>query len=281
MSRARQRLDQLRRLATYDPADAAERQATSPTTKIALRQLQHAVRDSISRGVPLGSLREYGFRVFSQDDEDGILAFLLAVLGVDRGRFIDIGAADCISSSNCANLALNLGFHGVFIDADPDRIARGSAFYASHPDTRTFPPKFVTAFVSKENVDGLIRGAGLDGDVDVLSIDVDGNDPWIWQGVTCARPKIVVIETHPELGLDDVASPYRADYDYRHAAPDAPVGASPTAMVRIAGELGYRLVGSNRYGFNAVFLRTGLAEDLIPTVGPEDLLGHDWSREPD
>jgi hypothetical protein len=116
--------------------------------------------------------------------------------------------------------------------------------------------------------------------VDVLSIDVDGNDYWLWEGLRCVSPRIVVIEVHTEYRLRDVLAPYRADFDWRQLREGEPIGASPVAMTRLAERLGYRLVGGSRYGFNAFYVRNDLAPDLVPAVGVEELLAHDWSREP-
>jgi hypothetical protein len=252
-------------------------QATSPATKIALRQLFLEYRSAVSDGRPLPPLRETGFRVFSQADEDGILLFLLAATGASSHRFVDIGAGDCVTASNCANLAFNLGFHGLFVDAHEGRIAAGRELYARHPDTSAYPPKTVHALVTPETVDTIVREAGLDGEIDVLSIDVDGNDYWIWEALTAAAPAIVVIETHTEYRLHDVLAPYREPG--ASTTDDEPVGASPAAMTRLAQRLGYRLVGGNRFGFNAFYVRSELAQD-VPTVEVEDLLRHDWSKEP-
>ena len=113
--------------------------------------------------------------------------------------------------------------------------------------------------------------------IGVLSVDVDGNDYWIWEALTSARPAIVVIETHTEYRLHDVLAPYRRP---GAAAPDGgPVGASPVAMTRLAERLGYRLVGGSRFGFNAFYVQSELAQ-AVPTVGVEELLRHDWSKEP-
>jgi hypothetical protein len=249
--------------------------ATSPATKAGLRQLLLVYASAAREGRPLPPLRETGFRVFSEVDEDGILLFLLAVVGVDGGRrFVDIGAGDCITASNCANLALNLGFDGLFVDADREGIEAGRRLYASHPDTRTNPPKTAQAFLTRENVDEVIRGAGFEGEIDVLSIDIDGNDYWIWEAIESVRPRIVVIETHNEYGLEDVCAPYEADLDWRRARPGDVFGASPAAMKRLGERLGYRLVGANRPGFNAFFLRDDLGADAIPAVGVEELVTH-------
>jgi hypothetical protein len=267
------------RLLEPDPAEERRRLATSPQTKVALRQLFITVRTAAALGQPLPALRDAGFRLFSQDDEDGLILFLLAVIGIGPRHFVDIGAGNCVSASNCANLALNFGFHGLFVDGDAEGIASGRAFYAAHPDTRLYPPKTVHAFVTRENVNDIIRSAGFEGDIDVLSIDIDGNDHWIWGALDCVRPNIVVIETHTEYRMQDIASAYRPDFDWRTVPADDPVGASPVAMARLGAELGYRLVGSNRYGFNAVFVRDDLAVDVVPTVGPDALLQHPWSQE--
>ena len=254
--------------------------ATSPATKVALRHLFFAYRTAVAEGRPLPATRDTGFRVFSQADEDGIILFLLAATGASSQRFVDIGAGDCVTASNCANLALNLGFHGLFVEADAGRIASGRQTYSTHPDTSLYPPRTVQAFVTRENVDDVVRSAGFQGDIDVLSIDVDGNDYWIWQALTCVTPAVVVIETHTEYRLHDALAPYREDFDWRNMAEGEAVGASPVAMTRLAGELGYRLVGGNRFGFNAFYVREELAHDLVPTVDVEQLLVHDWSREP-
>ena len=262
-------------------SDRLERmQATSPATKAALRHLFLAYRTAVLEGRALPAIRDTGLRVFSQADEDGILLFLLAATGANSRRFVDIGAGDCVTASNCANLALNLGFHGLFVDADADRIASGRKTYASHPDTSAYPPRTVQAFVTRENIDDIVGGAGFEGEIDVLSIDIDGNDYWIWEALTCVTPAIVVIETHTEYRLHDVLAPYQHDLDWRALDDDAVVGASPVAMTRLAEQLGYRLVGGNRFGFNAFFIRDELASDTVPTVGVDELLRHDWSREP-
>src|SRR5438132_8403691 len=116
---------------------------TSAATKIGQRQLYHHYRGLVAAGTP-PRLEETGFRVFSQFEEDGTLLFIFAALGVSRGTFVDIGANDGIYS-NCANLALNLGWRGLFIEGDPSNVHRGEAFYRQHPDTWAYPPKFVQA----------------------------------------------------------------------------------------------------------------------------------------
>ena len=219
-----------------------------------------------------------GLRVFSQFDEDGIVLFMLAAVGVERARFVEIGAGDGLHASNCANLAFNLGFHGLFVEADEESVARGRAIYGAHDDTRLFPPVFSHSFVTRENVADILAAAGFDRDVDVLSIDIDGNDYYIWEALEHVRPRLVVAETHTEHGTRDVLAPYRADYDWRKADPAEPIGASPASMTKLADKLGYRLVGGNRFGFNTFYLRADLGDGTIPTIELGELLRHDRNR---
>jgi hypothetical protein len=76
------------------------------------------------------------FRCFSQFEEDGMILFIMAALGIQEGVFLDLGSADGVNS-NCANLALNFGWRGTFIDGNESNIAKGRAFYEGHPDTWT------------------------------------------------------------------------------------------------------------------------------------------------
>jgi hypothetical protein len=228
-------------------------------------------------GGPMPELACCGFRVFSQFEEDGHLLYLATVLEVTTRLFVDIGGSDGINS-NCANLALNHGWHGLFIDGDQSAVRRGEAFYASHPDTFLYPPRFRHARITRENVNGLIAEAGFGGPVGVLSIDIDGNDYWVWDALTVIEPAVVVIETHIELGMRDIVVPYDPDYEYPPKTPDY-FGASSIAMVRLAAHKGYRLVGGNRFGFNLFFVRNGLFENRVPAQPLETVLQHPRHHE--
>src|SRR5512138_3765964 len=135
---------------------------TSPQTKIALRNLYLNYRKSAEKGGKLPSVWDTGFRIFSQFDEDGIILFLLGALGIGPARFVEIGGGDGVWASNCANLALNLGFDGLFIDGNQELIQKGLKFYAEHPDTHFYPPRFRQALVTTSNVNEILREAEFD-----------------------------------------------------------------------------------------------------------------------
>src|SRR5260370_14352701 len=166
---------------------------TSPEVKIGQRHLFHLYRSLVSQG-SAPALRDTGYRVFSQFEEDGKLLFIFAAIGIARGTFIDIGSGDGIIS-NCANLALNFNWSGLFIDGGAENIKRGEKFYQQHPDTALDPPKFIHAMVSRENVHDLIRQASLGDQIDLMSIDIDGNDYWVWDAIECVTPSVVIVDT--------------------------------------------------------------------------------------
>lgn len=243
----------------------------SAQVKINQRMLFNFYQYSISQGYRF-SLSDTGFRVYSQFEEDGILLYIFAAIGAEHKTFIDIGSGDGINS-NCANFAVNFGWRGLFLDGNPANVERGKKYYASNPDTWAYPPSFVQAFVQRENINELIRYNGYAGGVDLMSIDIDGNDYWIWDALTVVEPRVVIIETHIEFGMNSIVVPYDKDYSYPGKHLDYH-GASPVAMERLARKKGYRLVGSNDYGFNTIYIKNGIGEDILPAVSVESILQH-------
>lgn len=250
---------------------------TSAAVKTTITSMTLELQACARAGQPLPRLGDSGFRVFSQFEEDGLLAYLAAVLELSPKIFIDIGAADGINS-NCANLALNLGWHGLFIDGNGPSIERGREFYQAHPDTSLFPPLFKQGFITAENINQLIKDAGITGDVGCVSIDLDGNDCWIWNALDVVKPAVVVIETHIEFGAENIAVPYDPAFVYPGKHPDY-FGASAPAMVSLGRKKGYRLVGANRFGFNLFFVRDEIFPDRVPAVSVDSVLTHPRHRE--
>lgn len=243
----------------------------SAEIQISQRQLFHYYRDCAAKeNVP--PLNETGYSVFSQFEEDGLLLFIFAVIGTKSQTFVEIGGNDGVNS-NCSNLVLNFGWHGLFIDADKTTVKRGINFYRRYPTPWHYPPKYICSKVTRENINELISGAGFSGEIDLLSVDIDGNDYWIWDALEIIQPRVVIIETHVEFGMNNIVVPYDKDYSYPGKHP-VYHGASPVAMCALAERKGYRLVGANQRGFNQIYIKKGLADHLIPAKGPETTLLH-------
>lgn len=229
----------------------------------------------------LPPLSESGFRVFSQYEEDGLLLYIFSAIGMKNKTFVEIGSDDGINS-NCANLAFNFGYHGLFLDGNEKSIKRGRKFYSKYPHPWMYAPKFKCAKVTAENINDLVAEAGLSGEIDLLSIDIDGNDYWVWKALETVQPNVVIIETHVEFGMRDIVVPYDPNYSFPGKHP-VYHGASPKAMVKLGKEKGYRLVGANQLGFNFIFVKNGLGEEHMPEVSVESVLQHpsveeSWKR---
>lgn len=248
----------------------------SPPVQIGQRQLFLNYQEG-AKNNKLPLLKDTGFRVFSQFEEDGLLLFLFSVIGMEHKTFVEIGADDGVNS-NSANLYFNFGWHGLFIDGNEKAIERGKRFYRKYPHTWFYQPKFVCSMVKRENINQLITEAGYSGIVGLLSIDIDGNDYWVWDAITAIDPQVVIIETHNEFGLNDIVVPYDPTYFYPGKHPIYH-GASPVAMNKLGIKKGYRLVGANELGSNFIFVKNGLADNLIPEVTVESLLNHPSIQE--
>lgn len=238
--------------------------------------VQHMLRlqyeDRIAAGRPLPALADVEARFYSQNGEDGIIQLLLAAVGTDTKRAVEICAGDGIEN-NTANLIVNHGWSALLVDGAPDLLETGRLFYENNTETWYAPPTLRQAWITRDSVNEIVRADGFDGDIDLLTIDVDGNDYWIWEALTCVNPRIVVTEVNT-WWPEDVAKtvPYAEDFVWTKGSPH--FGASLAAMVKLAQRKGYRLVGVSRYGFNAFFVRNGLATDVLPTVEPTSIAPH-------
>jgi hypothetical protein len=193
-----------------------------------------------------------GFKVYSQADEDGIIEEIARRLGIERGHFIEIGCGD--GRENNSHYLLLKGWRGIWVDGDSDNIAA----------IRTALPlggrlRLVEQMVTRENVTAIHAAAGAPsyGALDLLSVDVDGNDLAIAEAAISAwSPKVVIGEYNAkfpypiqqEVSYDPTHSWKRDDYH----------GASLAAWVeRLKPQ--YRLVACNLAGTNAFFVREDLA----------------------
>jgi hypothetical protein len=235
-------------------------------------------RNMVMAGQPLPPLADTGFKAFSQTDEDGILLCLFSIIGMDNKTCVEICAGDGIEC-NTANLIINHGWHGLLADGDNARVAKGTEFYRTLPNTRVFPPRFVRSWVTRHGINSLLRDHGFSGDIGLLSLDLDGVDYWIWDAIEVVTPRVVIVEYQDMLGPERACTvPYADDFlcDSFPKTGGMPnfAGASLGAFVKLAHRKGYRLVGVNRYGFNAFFVRNGLGDDVFPEIDPRTCFSH-------
>jgi len=226
--------------------------------------------DTKLKKIPLEST---GFKNFSQFEEDGLLLFIFSVIGMDKKIFVEIGSDDGINS-NCANLYFHFGWYGLFIDANQRAINRGKYFYSKYPNPFYYKPYFECSKVTRNNINDLIKKHEIEGEIGLLSIDIDGNDYWIWDAIEIISPNVVVIETHNEFGYNDIVVPYDEDGTLSNKHPIYH-GASPVAMKKLGEKKGYKLIGANELGFNFIFLKKEKdLDNYFPEKSIADLLKH-------
>ena len=232
-------------------------------------------RRTMHSGIPLPALSDTGFRVFSQNDEDGHLHHIFSVIGTETRKSAEICCGNGIEC-NTANLIINHGWHGLLVDGDAKLLELGRGFYGTCRDTHIYPPILAQAWITAENVNDLFISTGFVGQLDLLSIDMDGVDYWVWKAIHVIEPRVVVVEYLNFWGPEvSVTIPYndRFEAHWKDGQTDY-FGASLAAFVKLGKSKGYRLVGSNKYDFNAYFVKDGIEPDLLPEVSAASCLTH-------
>jgi hypothetical protein len=221
-------------------------------SKVGQLILLNQYRELASRGESLRRFEDVEFRAFSQNGEDGILLFVFALIGMGQRRSVEICAGDGIQC-NTANLIVNHGWHGLLVDGNERLLQNGREFYSRLGDTFCYPPKLVSTWITRENVNQIVKDNGFEGAIDLLSLDLDGVDYWVWQALDVIRPRVVIAEVQCIWGRDRaVTVPYAHDFRSRFIDRFGVYsGASLPAFVKLARKKGYRLVGVQRLGFNA------------------------------
>jgi len=222
------------------------------------------------------NFKNISFRNFSQNGEDGIILYIFASIGFTNRKVIEIGCGNGVEC-NSANLLIHHDFEGLLIDGDTLNIRYGKAFYRRHRDVRTWQPRLVRALVTAENVNSLIQQNDFQGAIDLLSIDIDGMDYWVWKAIEVVSPRVIVAECN-NLWESEVAVTIPYDPNFVSDAPEYYAGASLAALNKLAQEKGYRLIGANRYGFNAFFLRNDIdeAQQHFPEMIPAECQTHPY-----
>lgn len=204
------------------------------------------------------TLHEAEFKVFSQWGEDGIIQFLCRQVPIENRIFVEFGVQD-YQEANTRFLALKDNWSGLVIDGSSENVSkiRQSELYWR------YRVQAECAFITRENINDIIKSAGIAGDIGLLSVDIDGNDYWVWQAINGVSPRIVVAEYNARFGGHrSVSIPYDPEF-VRERAHYSMIyyGASLAALAGLGASKGYALVGCNSAGNNAFFVR----RDVLPS----------------
>jgi hypothetical protein len=222
--------------------------------RIEKRQLQN---------LPASDIQGAEFRAFSQWGEDGILQHLLRHIQVSKKIFVEFGVEN-YTESNTRLLLVDGNWAGLVIDGSSKNVEfiRNDDIYWRHN------LKAECAFITKENINDLILRNGISGEIGLLSVDIDGNDYWVWEAIDVVVPSVVVVEYNARFGPERaVTVPYDPGF-VRTVAHHSNIyyGASLAALCCLAKRKGYSFVGCNTAGNNAFFVRTEFKPATLPEL---------------
>jgi hypothetical protein len=210
----------------------------------------------------MAELEHYASNTVSQNGEDGILAEIFRRIKSRSRLCVEFGAWDGKHLSNTWALWHEEGWSAILIEGDRDRYMQLQEAINNFPSV-----KGIHAYVASEganSLDNLLGDAGVDADdIDLLSIDIDGDDYHVWDAVTTCRPRVVIIEYNPTIPPEIDIVQRRGEY----------FGASAAALTRLAKSKGYELAACTKT--NCIFV---LRQDYALLNIPEYSLVNEFDR---
>jgi len=214
------------------------------------------------------NINDHELKIFSQFGEDGIIDFLVKKIDLKTKTFIEFGVED-YEESNTKFLLEAKNWKGLVFDSSQTfiDIIKKKDFYWRNNFVA------VNAFITAESINDLIRKNFPHKEVALMSIDIDGNDYWVWKAIDTCKPAIIIIEYNARFGYEkSVTVPYKKDFDRileHHSS--IYFGASLMALYKLGKEKGYSLVGTNLNGNNSFFIRNDFIKknQNIKTFTPE------------
>jgi hypothetical protein len=200
-------------------------------------------------------LLRFGAKAYSQSDEDGMVAEIFRRIGSTNRTFVEFGVGSGLENNTLC--LLQSGWSGLWLEGNAADVAAARSRLSCHLESKQL--RIDNQFITRENIDTLLAKAFPAPEIDVLSIDVDGNDYWIWEAIHSVRPRVVIIEYNatwfPPLAL---TIRYQEHFQWNGSNH---FGASLKALEILGSRKGYRLVGCNFSGVNAFFVREDLCQE--------------------
>lgn len=203
-----------------------------------------------------------GQKSYSQNDEDGIIAEIFDRIGIARRRFFEIGSGNGMENNTL--FWLKQGWNGVWVDGGESNAQFIERYFSIPIDEQRL--HFIHEIITSENINQLVRSTPYaDQEIDLLSIDIDGNDYYIFEALNTLNARLVVIEYNARFPAPiKWRQPYAADYMWDGSDW---FGASLQSMCDLFKCKGYTLVSCNVTGANSFFVRDDLLGDHFPLAG--------------
>lgn len=200
-------------------------------------------------------LNRHEYQVYSQNGEDGIIETIFDRIGTTNRVFVEIGVQDGLETNSTWQLLK--GWHGYWLEGNPESVAAINDKFSGPIGKQQL--KVQQGFITAENVEVILQENGVPKEFDMLSIDIDGNDYWVWKAIEKFNPRVVVIE-YNALFRSNVR--WVMKYNPSHVWDGTSYFNSSLKSLELLGESkGYCLVGCNFHGINAFFVRRDLVAD--------------------
>lgn len=210
-------------------------------------------------------LNKYEYQVFSQNGEDGIIAEIFKRIGETNKFFVEFGVEDGFEN-NTLNLLVK-GWSGLWMEGSSKHTENVKQKFSGLIEKKKL--KVQNAFITSENIESLLKSTNVPKDLDLLSIDIDGNDYWVWEAIKNHDPRVVVIEYNSLFRPDTKwVMKYNSEHIWNQTCY---AGASLKSLELLGAKKGYKLVACDFLGVNSFFVREDLVKDkfLSPFTAEE------------
>jgi hypothetical protein len=180
-------------------------------------------------------------RFYSQNGEDGIIKIIFDKIGTTNKFCVEFGVGNG-TECNTQYLIKKQGWNFLHMDCGDN-----------------LPPSIKKERITAENINSLFKKYKVSKEFDLLSIDIDFNDYWVWKAIDGYSPRVVVIEYNssiPPTESKTVKYDPNAQWDGTNY-----FGASLLALANLGKSKGYTLIGCDRVGVNAFFVRNDLIKN--------------------
>ena len=212
------------------------------------------------------SLLLSGYGVFSQNDEDGIIQEIFHRIGTTNKHAVEIAVGNGLESNT--HLLLQTGWQCTWFEATETNVSEIEQSFMSWLTSGTL--KVVKSWVTASTIEHFLAEAKIPKNIDLLSLDIDGQEYWLWQALTKWKPRVLITEYNATLGPDVALTVPQNDtfaWDQRSIY----CGASLAAFCILAKKKGYTLVCCNYTGVNAFFVRNDVLKKHFPVKTTEKL----------
>jgi hypothetical protein len=200
-------------------------------------------------------LIKYGQKIYSQNEEDGIIQEIFNRIGTTNKTFVEFGIGDGLENNTLALLLSD--WNGFWIEGSSNAVNNIKDNFKSVINSQRL--KVVEAFITKDNINEIISNNISDKEIDLLSVDIDGNDIHVFNEISVINPRVVIMEYNAKFPPPIM---FTVEYNATHTwQGDGHVGASLKYIEKNLNNKGYKLVGCDLAGVNAFFVRDDLAGD--------------------